>query len=255
MTNRILPCIGTVAVVTQLFLFLGCGGSNSPSTGTGTAGTTGAAGTTGSGAAGTTGSGAAGTTGSGAAGTTGSGTAGTTGSGTAGTTGSGTAGTTGSGGSSGVSPCTTTGAGTTIAKGIACTASDPQLCTKTCGPEKTGTKTETCTAGAYVEGSVCSFPAVAPSPSTDGTYMCWALPATANAGCPTDPTMAPQASTPCTIADCIVCGGTTTGQTTGYKDSTGAAKAGFCVCQASAASPTWSCASTTAWPCPGNTGC
>ena len=243
MTNRILPCIGTVAVVTQLFLFLGCGGSNSPSTGT--AGT--------NGAAGTTGSGAAGTTGSGAAGTTGSGTAGTTGSGAAGTTGSGTAGTTGAGGSSAVAACTTTGAGTSIAKGIACTATDTQLCTKTCGPEKTGTKTETCTAGAYVEGSVCSFPAVAPTAS--GTYSCYAVPATADARCPTDPTMAPQASMACSIPDCVVCGGTTTGQTTGYKDSTGAAKAGFCVCQASATSPTWSCASTTAWPCPGNAGC
>jgi hypothetical protein len=229
-----------VAVVAQLFLFLGCGGSNGPATTTGSAGTTGAA---------------AGTTGSGSAGTTGSGAAGTTGSGTAGTTGSGTAGTTGAGGSSGVAPCTTTVAGTAIAKNVACTAADTQLCTKTCGPEKLGTKTETCTAGAYVEGSVCSFPAVAPSPSTDGTYMCWAVPATANAGCPTDPTMAPQASTACTLQDCIVCGGTTTGQTTGYKDSTGAAKPGFCTCQSGLTSPTWSCASTTAWPCPGNAGC
>lgn len=233
MTNRILPCVGSVAVVVQLFLFLGCGGSNAPSTGS----------------AGTTGSSDAGPTGSGSAGTTGSGSAGTTGSGTAGTTGS--AGTTGTGGTSGgVQACPST-----VTKGGACAATDPQLCTKTCGPEKLGTKTETCTAGAYVEGSVCSFPAVAPSPSTDGTYMCWAVPATANAACPTDPTMAPQASTACTLQDCIVCGGTTTGQTTGYKDSTGAAKAGFCTCQSGLTSPTWSCASTTAWPCPGNAGC
>jgi hypothetical protein len=234
MTNRIVPCVGAVAVVAQLFLFLGCGGSNT--------GTAGAAGTNGA---------AAGTTGA-AAGTTGSGTAGTSGSGTAGTTGStGTAGTTGTGGASGGVPT----CASTVVKGGTCAATDSQLCTKTCGPEKTGTKTETCTAGVYVEGSVCSFPAVAPSPSTDGTYMCWAVPATANAACPTDPTMAPQASMPCTLTDCIVCGGTTTGQTTGYKDSGGAAKAGFCVCQSAAAAPTWSCASTTAWPCPGYAGC
>jgi hypothetical protein len=238
MTNRILPCLGTVAVLSQLVFFAGCGGSNSGTPGTaGTTGSTGAAGTTGSGAAGTTGSGAAGTTGS-------TGTAGTTGStGTAGTTG-----TTGTGGASGTLPCGNTGAGVAIAKGIACAATDTQLCTKTCGPEKQGTKTETCSGGSYVEGSNCSFPPA-------NNYMCYALPATADSRCPTDPTMAPEASQPCTIPDCVVCGGTATAQTTGYKDSTGAAKVGYCVCQSAAASPTWSCASNTAWPCPGNTGC
>lgn len=238
MTNRILPCLGTVAVLSQLAFFAGCGGSNT--------GSTGAAGTTGSstGVAGTTGStGVAGTTGStGVAGTTGS-------TGAAGTTGStGTAGTTGT---SGTAPCGSTAAGTAIAKGVACTSTDTQLCTKTCGPEKAGTKTETCTAGAYVEGSVCSFPAVS-TVTANGTYMCYALPATAPTVCPTT---APMASTACTIPDCTVCGGTATGTTTGYLDSTGASKVGFCVCQAAAASPTWSCASATAWPCPGNTGC
>jgi hypothetical protein len=235
MTNRILPCLGTAAVLSQLVFFAGCGGSNSPSTGS--AGTTGSS----TGVAGTTGStGAAGTTGStGAAGTNGA--AGTTGS-------TGAAGTTGTGGASGTLPCGNTGAGVAIAKGIACTATDTQLCTKTCGPEKQGTKTETCSGGSYVEGSNCSFPPA-------NNYMCYALPATADPGCPTDPTMAPEASQPCTIPDCVVCGGTAAAQTTGYKDSTGAAKVGYCVCQSGAASPTWSCASNTAWPCPGNTGC
>jgi len=48
----------------------------------------------------------------------------------------------------------------------------------------------------------------------------------------------------------VVCGGTT-----GYLDSTGAAKTSYCVCQASLSNPTWSCASSTAWPCPSNSGC
>ena len=46
----------------------------------------------------------------------------------------------------------------TVVKGGACTPTDQQFCYKTCGPEKTGVKTETCTtAGTYAEMSGCSF--------------------------------------------------------------------------------------------------
>jgi hypothetical protein len=61
----------------------------------------------------------------------------------------------------------------------------------------------------------------------------------------------------CTIQDCIVCGGPSASNAagTGYLDSTGATKTGYCVCQSSASAPTWSCSSNTAWPCPNGTGC
>jgi len=124
-------------------------------------------------------------------------------------------------------------------KGAACTDSDLQACFKTCGPERVGTKTETCLGGTYVE-STCQF-------SPAGDYTCYAIPAAPDPACPT--TLI-QAGSACSIPDCLVCGGTT-----GYLDSTGAAKIGYCVCQAASASPVWSCAAVTAWPCPGGEGC
>jgi hypothetical protein len=247
MTNRILPCLGTVAVLSQLVFFAGCGGSNSGTPGTaGTTGSTGAAGTTGS-------TGAAGTTGStGAAGTTGSGSAGTTGSGTAGTTGS-----TGTGGSPPGTPACGTAASTNmaIAKSGTCISTDTQLCYKTCGPANTGFKSETCSGnpGIYNEGD-CTFP--------PGDYSMYAIPTAIPPTCPTTAPEAGSAQPACTVAPGIVCGGYsnngTPTQTTGYLDSTGAPKVGYCVC-AGTTTMHWSCASTTAWPCPatmsGVTGC
>jgi hypothetical protein len=135
----------------------------------------------------------------------------------------------------------TTAAGAAPTKGGTCTASDSQLCYKTCGPESKGFKSETCTSGIYAEQSGCSFPA--------GEYSCYKIPAAVDATCPTT---AIQASQACTVAKCVVCGGNT-----GYLDSSGSSKTGYCVCQHDAdGSPTkWSCASSTAWPCPAGTGC
>jgi hypothetical protein len=135
----------------------------------------------------------------------------------------------------------TTAAGAAPIKGGRCILADPQLCYKTCGPASTGFKSETCTSGAYVEQSGCSFPA--------GDYSCYKVPTTVD---PTCPTTAPQASTACIVAACVVCAGTT-----GYLDSTGAPKLGYCVCPAFSTSGTrmWSCASATAWPCPAGQGC
>jgi hypothetical protein len=133
-----------------------------------------------------------------------------------------------------------TAAGVAPTKAGTCTAADPQLCYKTCGPESKGFKSETCAAGAYVEQPGCSFPV--------GDYSCYKIPTTTNATCPT---VAPQASTACAVAACVVCGGAT-----GYLDSSGAAKTGYCVCPASTTGTAkWSCASATAWPCPAGTGC
>ncbi len=57
-----------------------------------------------------------------------------------------TGGTPGTAGASGFGQpaCGNTAAGTAIAKGVTCTATDTALCYKTCGPEKTGVKPETC---------------------------------------------------------------------------------------------------------------
>jgi hypothetical protein len=198
---------------------------------------------TGSSAAGT-GSSAAGT-GTSAAGTASS-TAGT-GSGTAGT-GSGTPAAGASGGGDFMPLCAglTTAAGPAPTKAGACTADDPQICYKTCGPQSSGFKSETCSAGAYAEQSGCAFP-----PELDAT--CFKLPTTQDASCPATP---PQASTECTVAPCTLCNGGG-GPTGTYLDSKGASKAGYCVCPAPGASGTskWSCASTDAWPCPGAKGC
>jgi hypothetical protein len=153
------------------------------------------------------------------------------------------AGTGGSAGSGDFSPlCAnlTTAAGAAPTKSGLCTDTDPKLCYKTCGPESKGFKSETCTAGAYVEQSGCSFPS--------GDYACYKIPTAADATCPAT---APQASTACTVAPCVVCGGTT-----GYLDSSGASKTGYCVCPTSASGTSkWSCASSTAWPCPAGSGC
>ena len=174
----------------------------------------------------------------------------TTGTGATTTTGTGATTATGGGADAGGTTATsfqplcsglTTAAGGAPSKGGACSSTDPQLCYKTCGPESKGFKSETCTSGSYAEQSGCTFPA--------GDYSCYKIPGTVD---PTCPTTAPQASQACTVAKCVICAGTT-----GYLDSTGASKTGYCVCpQDSDGNPTkWSCASTTAWPCPSANGC
>ena len=218
MTKRIRPFIqslGAAALVAGVFLFQACGGNNLGMDPTGTAGTTG----------------------------TGTGTAGTTGGG--GTTGSG--GTTGTGGTAAFGE---PGCLDTVVKGGACTATDQQFCYKTCGPARTGVKTETCTtAGTYAEMSGCSF-----NPAND--YSCYKIPTAANTACPAGVT--PKGADPCDVPMCTLCnslGGLVGGN---YFDSTGAPKVGWCACQApnpTTGARTWTCASDTAWPCPLGAGC
>jgi len=265
--SRITQISALTLIAASWLTAVGCSSSNDPSTGgTGATGNTGNVGNTGNttGAAGTgvvaQGGGGATSTGTGGStaiagtgnstGGSNTGTAGaSTSGGATGTAGSaaGTAGSTGTagGGSGTFTPlCAglTTAAGVAPTKAGACTASDPQLCYKTCGPESKGYKSETCTAGVYAEQSGCSYP-----PDLDAS--CYKIPAAIDASCPAT---APQASQPCTVAACTLCnvGGN-------YLDSTGASKAGYCVCPAPGASGTskWSCASTTAWPCPNGMGC
>ena len=134
-----------------------------------------------------------------------------------------------------------TAAGQAPAKGGACTASDPQLCYKSCGPLSVGFKSETCTNGAYAEQTGCTFP--------DADYACYKVPSAVDKACPTTP---PQATMACDVAPCTVCsaGGN-------YLDSSGASKMGYCVCPMAGDSGMrkWSCASSTAWPCPSGKGC
>lgn len=231
MTKWIVPAFGSVALMAQIFVFQGCGGSNTASVTAGTGGATVSAGTGGASGTGTGGA------------TAGAGTGGsTTTAGTGGATASADGGTPGFG----LPTCGNTAAGVAIAKNGTCVAADTQLCYKTCGPEKSGVKSETCTAGAYAEMSGCSF-----DPMRD--FTCYKVPATIaaqDARCPTTQILtAPVDGSviPCTVPDCVVCG-----LSAGYADSTGAAKTGYCVCQANG---NWSCASSTAWPCPGNLGC
>jgi hypothetical protein len=258
--TRIIPVSALTLFAACWFGSVGCSSSNDPSNGggdtNGSSGTTATAGTGtittptagsgstagGSGNVGTAGSGVGGTTpiaGSSSGGTE-SGTAGT-GTGTAGT-GTGTAGSTGSGDFTPLCAGLTTAAGPAPTKNGACSSADPQLCYKTCGPQSVGFKSETCTAGIYAEQSGCSFP-----PDLDAS--CYKIPDTIDPSCPAT---APQASMPCSVAACTLCnvGGN-------YLDSTGASKAGYCVCPAAAGGVMgkWSCASTTAWPCPAGKGC
>ncbi|HKU39772.1 MAG TPA: hypothetical protein VJR89_16545 [Polyangiales bacterium] len=135
-----------------------------------------------------------------------------------------------------------TAAGAQPTKGGACTADDTQLCYKTCGPQSVGFKSETCTSGAYVEQSGCSFP--------DMDYSCFKIPAMIDAS--VCPMTAPMANTPCDVAPCTLCN-----VMGGYLDSQMASKTGYCVCPMAGASGMrkWTCASTTAWPCPAGRGC
>lgn len=141
----------------------------------------------------------------------------------------------------------TTAAGVAPTKGGACTATDSQLCYKTCGPKNVGFKSETCTSGVYLEQSNCVFPSTLDA-------SCFKIPATPDPTCPTE---IPQASQMCAVADCTPC--SVGGQ---YYDSaaipgTSTPKIGYCVCVANAAGMSkWSCATAaTAWPCPQGKGC
>ena len=227
MTMRSVAYVGTVALLAQVVLTQGCGGNNPTTAGTG--GVTGTGGTTD---------------------VTPSG--GTTTPATTGTGGTTSPATTGAGGSAGTTGTVTyeplcagllTAAAVAPTKNGICVDTDPQRCYKTCGPASIGFKSEICTAGVYVEQSGCSF-----LPESD--YSCYKIPAAIDASCPT---VVPQANTICNVATCTLCN-----VNDGYLDSSGAAKTGYCVCpepSATTGTSKWSCASSTAWPCPAGLGC
>lgn len=210
----------------------GCSGSNDPS---GPSATTGGSAATTGGSAATTG-GSAATTGGSTGASTGGASA-STGGASASTGGSATAGM-----FTPLCGALTTAANVAPTKGGACTADDPQLCYKTCGPQSIGFKSETCTSGAYVEQSGCSF-----KPDLDAS--CYKIPTTLDPSCPA---AAPQAGTECTVEACTPC----SDSSGTYLDSSAAPKIGYCVCpESTSGTRKWSCASLTAWPCPQGMGC
>ncbi len=136
-----------------------------------------------------------------------------------------------------------TEAGEEIKKGTPCTSADPPVCYRPCGPNQTGWKAETCLAGVYAEGD-CTFP-----PEKD--YGCYAIPNVIDeSACGVD--AAPAATDECNAPLCMTCnfGGF-------YQDSGSNAKEGYCTCREPDKEGVrrWTCASTTAWPCPFNQGC
>jgi hypothetical protein len=139
---------------------------------------------------------------------------------------------------------TLSAAGEEIKKGTACTDEDPQLCWRTCGPQSSGWKSETCMARVYAEGD-CVFP-------SDQTYECYAIPDEVPAECPTTTEEMPKASAECDVPECTLCN-----VENQYLTSSGEVKVGYCVCQPpnSAGTRSWSCSSGTAWPCPLGQGC
>jgi hypothetical protein len=108
----------------------------------------------------------------------------------------------------------------------ACNGAD--LCGKKCGPDLLGSKSLTCTASKFVE-SACTFPAGA-------DYSCYKV------GAATACAAGTKAGQACTATACQACGATTG---TGYLDTNGAIKQGFCVCSKGI----WSCGTTAEWPC------
>jgi hypothetical protein len=138
---------------------------------------------------------------------------------------------------------TLTGAGEEIMKGTPCTAADPKLCYRPCGPNQVGWKTETCLAGVYAEGD-CTFP-------EDQTYECYAIPAQIDASA-CGLTAPPSATDECTAPPCMSC------NYDGFYQDTGSdVKEGYCICREPDAEGVrrWTCASATAWPCPLHRGC
>jgi len=258
MTMRSVAYVGTVALLAQVFLTQGCG-SNAPSTTGSNGGTTSAGGVISTG--GVTSAGGVTSTGgvtSAGGSTVVASTGGTTTPYTAGTGGSTTPASTGTGGSAGTTGTGAfdplcggllTAAGPAPTKNGICTADDPQLCYKTCGPASVGFKSETCTAGMYVEQSGCSFP-------PDQDYSCYKVNNDSSGALILDascPAAVPQANTVCSVNTCILCN-----VSGGYLDSSGAAKVGYCVCPAPSAATgvsKWTCAASTAWPCPAGKGC
>jgi hypothetical protein len=114
-----------------------------------------------------------------------------------------------------------------------CAPANDQPCYNTCGPDKVGVKSCTCSSSTRLwDCPTCAFP-------TGRDYSCYKLssPVTPCLGGPV------TSGAICTAAACQACGGAG-----GYLDSTATPKDGYCVCSNVSATPKWSCASAKEWP-------
>jgi len=222
--------LGLGAVLSFGILTVGCGSSSTDNTNTNTNTNTSTTLATG----GTTTVATGGTTTAATGGTTTAATGGTTTAATGGTTTAATGGTT-----------TPTGGTTTTVPGTLCTTqakngtctTEGETCNKTCGPNKTGYKSETCTSAVYVEGP-CTFPVA--------DYACYKV-TDATAACPTGT----KSGDACT-GECAPC--------SGYIDSNGATKVGYCICvkdkyTCGSAPKEWPCTTSGTPTTAGGTGC
>jgi hypothetical protein len=108
-------------------------------------------------------------------------------------------------------------------------------CMVRCGVDKLGYRPLQCLSGVWTQG-LCYFP-----PAAD--YSCYKLSSSTPACAPGTSTA--TGSNACTVPTCKPCGdGVNTAN--GYTDSSGAPKAGFCVCTAAGV---WSCGSNKEYPC------
>ena len=125
-------------------------------------------------------------------------------------------------------------------KGATCPI-DGFTCKKNCGPTHSGgRKTETCVAGVFVEGT-CTFP--------PGDYTCYKLEGTTPECTTVNDGVPVIATDPCDLAKVGTCR-----PCTGYMDSKGTPKEGYCHCSLSPnLDPTnakWTCGSAgKEWPC------
>jgi hypothetical protein len=120
---------------------------------------------------------------------------------------------------------------------------DDKACWNTCGPNKSGVKNCAC------EGGMWNCPTCDFDISDPRKYDCYK---TGNAvACPADPTdptgnMLPASGGECTLPACTPCG---SASVTSYRDSTGAPKAGWCICvdRPDGTGKVYSCASVNEW--------
>ena len=125
----------------------------------------------------------------------------------------------------------------------ACVVATDQPCWNTCGPNHSGVKNCTCVANAW------SCPLCEYNTSDPSKFTCYK-----NAGsvaCPPDPSdtsgqMLPASGGACTQDPCKPCG---SGAANSYRDSSGAPKAGWCICvpKTDGTGSTYSCASVKEW--------
>jgi hypothetical protein len=143
------------------------------------------------------------------------------------------------GGSSGTvtppQPPTLPGAECTLGALATLCSTAGSVCYTYCGFENLSYRSVTCSNGQLTTGP-CTIP-----PTTN--FACYSLDSVTSCGA-----SPPTSSTNCSVPSCQACGASTG---TGYYDSNGTARAGYCVCS----NGRWSCASPTSWPCPGKTGC